>query len=120
MKKFGLSRTQWQTMLCFSILPLPCSQQALLQSMKIDRAHMTRTVDQLVKMRLIKRRQHPTDRRSVMLDLTAVGKQLLPKVNYIMCHESEIMLKGLDKAEQALLDQLLARVTDNVLAQLKN
>lgn len=53
---------------------------ALADHMGIDRAAVTRVIDQLEEKKLLRRTPHKSDRRSTVLELTARGTKLLPKL----------------------------------------
>jgi DNA-binding MarR family transcriptional regulator len=119
MEPFHLSRTQWKIIVRFNFLPIPCTQQQLLTSMGIDRAHLTRTLEQLELRHLITRERVPTDKRSFHIVLTTAGKKLLRKIEHILQLESEAMVNGLTQSEQSTLRKLIDKVESNILLELE-
>ena len=117
-KALDLSRTQWQILAWLSILGIPCAQQALLKEIELDRAHLARSLEQLEKKGIIARVQLPSDRRSLEITLTKKGEKLLKKIEVLLHKESKIMLRGLSSHEKKVLDQLLEKVTGNLLGEL--
>ncbi len=118
MNQFDLSRTQWKVLLRFNFLPIPCTQQQLLKSVDIDRAHLTRTLDQLEQRKLITRTRLSHDKRAFNISPTLKGKELLKKMEQIMRDESNAMIKGINEKEIQLLDKLIHKVTANILNEL--
>lgn len=117
-KDLDLCRTQWQAMARFNFLKVPCTQQQLLKSMDIDRAHLTRTLDSLEQRNLIKRSCIPGNKRACHVVLTTSGKALLKKIECIMEEQTAAMLAGLSDKEAKNFTKLLDKITDNVLADL--
>lgn len=118
MKKWSLSRTQWKILARFNFLPVPCLQQNLLKSMDIDRAHLTRSLDQLEQRRLIRRERLPNDKRALNIFLTAQGKNLLKKLEKTLQQESDTISSVLTRNEKRLLDIFLKKMTDKILDEL--
>jgi DNA-binding MarR family transcriptional regulator len=120
MQKLDLTRTQWKVLIRFNFLPTPCAQQELAKSIEIDRAHLTRTLDQLEKRKLIKKIRLIEDRRAFNITLTKKGEHLLKKVEQILKAQSDQMVLGLEKEQKNIFDELLQKITCNVLNQLEN
>ncbi len=118
MKKIDLSRTQWKALIRFNFLKEPVTQQQLLKSIDIDRAHLTRTLEQLEQRNLIKRARSSEDKRVHIVSLTKSGEKLLKKVEQILKYESEIMVKCLDDTDRKQLDYLLLKITQEMVADL--
>jgi DNA-binding MarR family transcriptional regulator len=71
---------------------------------------VTLALDQLEKRRLLKRRPHPSDRRTILASLTPAGRELLDKVTRDLA-DSSFGLTGVD-------DRLAGRVV-SVLRQVR-
>jgi DNA-binding MarR family transcriptional regulator len=87
-----------------------------------DPGAMTRLLDRLEANSFIRRTRHPSDRRSVKLELTAAGRSLHPKLLKVMVREMNFCLDGFTVAEARLLESLLQRVLLNArnrVAQLR-
>lgn len=119
MEPFHLSRTQWKVITRFNFLPTPCTQQQLLTSMGIDRAHLTRVLDQLEQRELITRKRLTTDKRVYHVFLTDAGKQVLKKIEQILKSESESIANGLTSNEKSTLKKLINKIESNILIELK-
>ena len=119
MEPFNLSRTQWKVIARFNFLPTPCTQQQLLASMGIDRAHLTRTLDQLEQRGLLAKERLAHDKRAYNISLTQSGRNLLKAMEKILKSESEIMVQRLSQAEISDLTNLINRVESNILTELE-
>lgn len=119
MKQYHLSRTQWKVIARFNFLPIPCTQQQLLTSMGIDRAHLTRTLDQLEQRGLVTRERLSTDKRVFNVFPTELGVQLLKKIEKTLKTESDALINGLSKTERATLTKLIGKVESNILLELE-
>jgi DNA-binding MarR family transcriptional regulator len=51
------------------------SQRSLGASLRLEKSTISRLVDQMVELGLVVRRANPTDRRSVLVELTATGRR---------------------------------------------
>ena len=80
-------------------------QRALAASLGIEGPTLTRHLDRLEELGLIRRNRTGTDRRYARVELTAAGQTL--------CHE-------LDTIARTANDQLLTGFTDTEIAQLKS
>lgn len=118
MELLDLSRTQWKIIARFNFLPEPCTQQQLLTSIGIDRAHLTRALMQLEKKGLIKKEKLPSDNRAYTIILTSQGKAILAKIEEILKLESEILLRGLTEAEQSQLKEHVSKMESNISSSL--
>ncbi|HWA61499.1 MAG TPA: MarR family transcriptional regulator [Caulobacteraceae bacterium] len=78
----------------------PCSMKQLAELAAVDRTTMTRTVDQLVRAGLVERSTPPSDRRQVLLNLTADGRQTLDQALRVIYRLNRAVLAGLDESAQ--------------------
>lgn len=53
----------------------------LVHDLKLDKSTLSRTVEGLVRLGLVERKPHPTDRRFTPLELTAAGKKMCDEIN---------------------------------------
>ncbi len=114
MKKIGLSRTQWQTLLWMKILG-PCSQKELLQNLDIDAGHLTRVLDEFEKNKYITRTAVADDRRALFIQMTKRCEQkLIPHLENSLAIENALLLKGLSTNENKMLAQLLQKLAKNM------
>lgn len=119
MLPLDLSRTQWKVLVRFNFLPAPVGQQDLLKSVDIDRAHMTRTLDQLEERGLVTRERQKVDKRACYIALTASGKKLLAQIEILLEKHSELLVAGLTTDEQKALNSAIAKMSNNMSDALK-
>jgi DNA-binding MarR family transcriptional regulator len=90
------------------------TQQALALLLGRDRASVTRMVDILEAQDILKRVADKKDRRVKRIILTRKGKLLKTKAYKAAEKSLEAALKGLSKADQALLMSQLGKVIQNL------
>ena len=78
-----------------------------------DAGAMTRLVDKLESMELVRRVREPYDRRSARLELTKKGKSVYAQVMRVQVAVLNRMLRGFSRAEVRTLERLLARILEN-------
>lgn len=78
----------------------------------IDRTTMTRVVDQLVAGGLVERETPPTDRRQVVLNLTAPGRSTCREALKIIWRHNQSLLDRLDEARQREVARALEHFLD--------
>jgi len=86
------------------------SQHEIGKCTHIDRTTMVALIDDLEQKGLVERQEHPTDRRSHALVLTAKGKDLLPKAHKLSETAEKKFLSGLSAHEQKEVVQLLRKL----------
>lgn len=82
----------------------PLAMRELARSMHVGESTATSAADRLVRMGLVEREADPTDRRVVLLHLTAEGSRLVDRVSSAMASKTGRMLVALSDAQ---LEQLL-------------
>jgi len=86
------------------------SQNELGKCTYIDRSTIVDLIDDLEKMGLVERKEHPTDRRSHAIYITAKGKELLPVVDKQALEIEKKFLDCLSAQEQKSLIQILRKL----------
>src|SRR5919201_3969687 len=76
----------------------------------ISTAGMTNRLDRLEQAGLVRRRPDPDDRRGILVELTAKGRELADAAVDAHRGLSKRLLGGLDTRERAQLDQLLRKL----------
>lgn len=76
----------------------------------IDRTTVVAVIDDLEKLGLVERKEHPTDRRSHAIYLTEKGKEFLPKIDKQAMETEHKFLECLNAQEQKTLIQLLRKL----------
>ena len=78
-----------------------------------DAGAMTRLVDKLESMELVRRVRESHDRRSARLELTRQGKSLYAQVIRVQVEVLNRMLRGFSKNEVQTLERFLKRILEN-------
>jgi DNA-binding MarR family transcriptional regulator len=90
------------------------SMQQLADLTAVDRTSLTHTVQLLVQQGFVHRRARPTDRRSVVLELTPAGRKTFKRIAPLILRLNERTMAGFSAKEaQTVLDQL-RRMVDNL------
>ena len=89
------------------------SASQLCKGVSYDPGAMTRMLDRLERKGLLRRVRCPNDRRKVILELTAEGKAVYPKLAASYVGVLNRFLRGFTKAEARELEQLLERMLAN-------
>lgn len=89
------------------------SQHELGKCAYIDRTTVVGLMDDLEKLGLVERKEHPTDRRSHAIFLTAKGKELLPVIDKHAVEMEKKFLDCLSAQEQKGLIQTLRKLVLN-------
>ncbi|MBZ0265715.1 MarR family transcriptional regulator [bacterium] len=103
LKPFELTPTHWLIM-----RGLNEKADAILSDLSImlfiDNATLTRHVDKLSQMGLIRRKRHRSDRRALLVSLTDKGKELLPELDAVANAIDRKATEGINikRAEQGL------------------
>ena len=91
----------------------PGTAQELARDMDIDAGAITRLIDRLAAKGLVERLRSSTDRRVVMLSLTAAGDAVAGHVPGVLASVNNAYLRGFSDAEWHTLKQLLRKMLDN-------
>ena len=88
----------------------PCTAQELARDMDIDAGAMTRLIDRLAAKGLVQRLRCDTDRRRVMLTLTAAGEAVAGHVPQVLADVNNAYLRDFSRDEWQQLKDLLRRM----------
>jgi DNA-binding MarR family transcriptional regulator len=102
-----VSAMQWRVLVLVAGRP-ELTLQDLASKLGVHPSTGTRLCDQLVTKRLITRREHPTDRRFLVLNLTAKGRLLVKKVSDDRRQHIEEILADMPEATRGLLVRVLS------------
>jgi len=89
----------------------------LYQSLMITSGAITNRIDTLEKKDLVKRVHDSEDRRTIYVQLTNAGFELISQAVISHTQTEESLLKGLTKEELAQLDQLLKKLLSSLEEQ---
>jgi DNA-binding MarR family transcriptional regulator len=115
LRSFGLDYPRWRVMAVLSQHP-GCSMQQLAEHSGVDRTSLAHTVALMARQGLLTRRARRADRRSIMLNLTPRGRNLLDQILPAVLAHSRQALSGFTAAEMRMLFKLLRRMADNIAA----
>lgn len=90
--------------------PYALTPTALYNATLISSGGMTNRLDRLERAALIERQKHPTDRRGVLVVLSALGLTLIDEILPKLIEEEERLLSALSLSEQQQLDNLLEKL----------
>jgi DNA-binding MarR family transcriptional regulator len=85
----------------------------LCRALSHDAGAMTRIVDKLEAMDLVRRVRGSHDRRSARLELTRAGRAMYAQVMRVQVDVLNRMLRGFTRAEVRTLERLLQRILEN-------
>jgi DNA-binding MarR family transcriptional regulator len=85
----------------------------LCRGLSHDAGAMTRLIDKLEAMGLVRRVRAERDRRSARLELTREGRTMNAQVRRVQVAALNRMLRGFSRAEARRLEGLLSRIVEN-------
>jgi len=88
----------------------PLTQRELGRKVLTSAGNMTDVIDKLAARGLVTRARAPQDRRSVIVDLTPAGRELIEKTFPQHAQDIAAAMAGLDTAELATLETLLRKL----------
>lgn len=86
-------------------------QQDIGEALGISRSNLVALIDELVREKLIERRQNPDNRRSNSLSISAHGAALLDRMDVAQREHEKRLEQALDHQERATLITLLEKLT---------
>lgn len=113
LKPFGVTVPKWRVLATLYARPAVTMNQ-LAEHTTIDRTTLTRTLDRMVRDKLVVRRTDPSDRRSVRLELTANGEQVFGRVLPLVMEDNARSFADMRPAELAQFRNILVRIVGNL------
>lgn len=95
------------------------SQNEIGKCVYIDRTSMVSVIDDLEKLGLVERKEHPTDRRSHIIYMTAKGKEFLPGAEQLTAEVEKKFLACLSGKEQKDMLRILKKLVLNHYVEVK-
>ena len=89
------------------------TQFEIASEMQVTSSNVTFLVDGLEKEELVQRLPHPTDRRTVYVQLTPKGEEMAKLLVPSLARFMAVMLDGFDEEEKRLLSSMLDRFRQN-------
>ncbi|GIC78847.1 MarR family winged helix-turn-helix transcriptional regulator [Moritella sp. F3] len=113
LKKQGLSIALWPTLMCLWEEEGVTQREIALKS-KVESSTTTRTLDKLVTLGLVERREDPNSRRSFRIYLTDAGRALKADLLPIPMAINANLLSALEGEEQQEIVRLLQKVVAEI------
>jgi DNA-binding MarR family transcriptional regulator len=88
------------------------SQQAIADALRIDRTTMVSLIDDLERMRLVRRERNPADRRAYTIRLTAKGRELQRRAERALDEAAAAFFAPLGEEEQEAMRVQLVRLLE--------
>ena len=89
---------------------------ALARIIPVDAAAISRQLDKLQQRGLVRRRRLRSDRRTVRIELTDSGRELVPKLAPLVQANNCRFLSGITSDEQAAFTQVIQKMIQNASA----
>lgn len=113
LKQHGLTIALWPTLMCLWEEE-GVTQREIAQKSKVENSTTTRTLDKLVKLGLVERRDDPNSRRSFQIYLTDEGRALEQVLIPIPMEMNKAYLSGLEPEEQETMIYLLQKLVRTI------
>jgi DNA-binding MarR family transcriptional regulator len=94
----------------------PMSPSALSERLIVTRATMTGLLDSLERRGHLRRVPHPEDRRSLLVEITAQGREVADELRRVIHAAEAGWLGGLSATERRTLVRLMHKVQDGIAA----
>jgi DNA-binding MarR family transcriptional regulator len=88
------------------------TQQALCNLLGMFPSRLVGLLDELQKLKLIERRESPSDRRTYALHLTKAGRDMLSEIGRLAHQHQDDLCTSLNEKERALLAEFLNRIVE--------
>ena len=118
MKQFGITGQQMGYIRWIGENP-GISQEALARRMQIDKGAVAKAVGNLVEKGFVERRKNPDDRRAYCLFPTEKARNIRSRIEQCARRIEGELFDGLTPEETELFENLLGRVTENMMRMLE-
>ncbi len=92
----------------------PVTQQMIGCQLHIDKTSMVRIIDSLVEKNYLKREVMPGDRRCHQIELTDLGRSIVPEIQKAIAELNDLMMKGVSKEHREQFVKSLSTVIFNL------
>lgn len=116
-RPLGLTQPRWTALMCLHYLGEGTTQKCLAESLGIELSSLSRTLDQLERQGLVRRRPGDEDRRLRTIRFTPEGKRVLAELESRTRAARARLLAEISDAELAALWKVLARIEHNALQE---
>lgn len=113
LKKYNLARSQFQV-IYYTHQGGEISQKELVKLMQVEPATLTVIIDGLVKKGILKRKENKDDKRSNVIELTAIGDQVRKKIPSIGEILERQMFQKVSKTDITITTKTIERMIHNL------
>jgi len=106
----GTTQTQFLVLMAIHA-DTRCTMGALARNLHVRMPTATGVVDRLAKAGYVRRIPHPTDRRQVIVTLTAKGQHFIREFQQVIRRRWEEVLRSLSAGELAMFHQVITKLT---------
>lgn len=117
-KPMGMTEARWSVMMKLRTLGEGVSQHTLASELGIELPSLNRTVNQLVELNLVERREHPSDKRCKCLWFTPAGNQQLQTLETFVGAVRTELTQGITDEELDGMFNVLKKIESNACALL--
>jgi DNA-binding MarR family transcriptional regulator len=110
LSEYGLSWVDWKILGALTRKKKPRSAGALAEIVELSSGAMTNRLDRLEEAGLVRRLRDPSDRRGVLVELTAQGRRAYQESAGAEAAKEALIASTLNKREKAQLNALLRRL----------
>jgi MarR family transcriptional regulator for hemolysin len=114
----GMTEARWSVMMNIKTLGEGTSQSMLANELGIEMPSLNRTVNQLVKLDLVDRRPHPSDRRCQCLWFTDSGKKCIQSLSDSVALVRNELTRDVSDSELTMLITVLKKIEHNACVML--
>jgi MarR family transcriptional regulator for hemolysin len=106
----GQTRARWQVLFAIGFADQPVIMSELCKRVHVQWPTMVRLVEAMERDGLIRREDHPDDRRSRYIYLTAAGEDVIAKIKPVLDNERSAVLAALSDAELLAAQTILGKI----------
>ena len=117
LRSYGITHAQWHPLFALSRASKPLGVAELTRELQMDSGAMTRLLDRIESKGLCRRSRGVTDRRIVVVELTAEGRELLDRVPAVLADVLDAHLSDFAPHERRDLVGYLKRMLRNGIAR---
>lgn len=114
LRPFGLTRGSFNALQVLAGAEGPLMPKDVTARLTVTTATVTGLLDTLEARRLASRRPHPTDRRSVLVEVTEAGRRLLAELEPHLIEQEKVWVEGVPQPDRERLLRLLGRLQDHL------
>lgn len=111
--RFGITIPEWR-ILANLAREEPLSAGALSERTNMEKPRVSRALQRMTRNGLIEREPAPEDQRVAVIGLSQHGRELYAQIAPLALEWERDMLSGMSPAERLALDQLLARLSEQL------